>query len=203
MKITAIKQQVKNPERVSVFVNEKYSFSLSLNELADLRLVKDQELSSADVKKYKQLSADGKLRARTLEWLLNRPHSTRELRDYLYHKKAEPEMIDGLTAEFTAKGYLDDAKYGRWLLELRQRKGKSNRAIRAELFKKDLGREVIDELLASQAGNEAARLKALIAKKRKLPRYRRDPEKLKSYLVGQGFGWDQVKEALADRSPQN
>jgi hypothetical protein len=33
MKITAIKQQVKNPERVSVFIDEKYEFSLSLDEL--------------------------------------------------------------------------------------------------------------------------------------------------------------------------
>jgi hypothetical protein len=34
MKITAIKQQVKNPERVSIFVDGKYEFSLSLDELA-------------------------------------------------------------------------------------------------------------------------------------------------------------------------
>ncbi len=203
MKITALKAQVKNPERVSIFVDGKYSFSLSLDELVAQKLKGGQELSPADVKRLKKTSADGKLRARTLEWLLNRPHSTRELRDYLYRKKAEPETIDSLVSEFTTRGYLNDTKYGRWLLELRQRKGKSNRAIRAELFKKGLDREVVEELVGDQPSDELDRLKALIAKKQSLPRYRRDPEKLKSYLVGQGFAWQSVKEALSIDQPDD
>jgi regulatory protein len=88
MKITAIKQQVKNPERVSIFVDGKYEFSLSLDELVKYKLKNNQELDKANVKKFKKISADGKLRARALEWLLNRPHSEREFRDYLYRKKS-------------------------------------------------------------------------------------------------------------------
>jgi hypothetical protein len=96
MKITSIKQQVKNPERVSIFVDNKYEFSLSLDELVKYKLKNNDELTAADVKKYKKISADGKLRGRSLEWLMNRPHSEREFRDYLYRKKAEPDQIDGL-----------------------------------------------------------------------------------------------------------
>src|SRR3989338_4732093 len=107
MKITTIKQQLKNPERVSIFVDEKYSFSLSLDELITHKLKKDQELSQADVKRLKKISTDGKLRIRALEWLMIRPHSTRELRDYLRRKKAEPELTDRLVEEFTAKKYLN------------------------------------------------------------------------------------------------
>ena len=33
MRVSSIKQQVKNPQRVSIFVDGKYSFSLSLDEL--------------------------------------------------------------------------------------------------------------------------------------------------------------------------
>ena len=77
MKVTSIKQQIKNPQRVSIFVDGKYSFSLSLDELVTHKLKNDIELSTTDVKKFKKISADGKLRARALEWLLNRPHSIR------------------------------------------------------------------------------------------------------------------------------
>lgn len=73
MKITALKQQVKNPERVSVFVDEKYEFSLSLDEVVKHKIKNGDELDKADVKKFKKISEDGKLRARALEWLLNRP----------------------------------------------------------------------------------------------------------------------------------
>jgi regulatory protein len=196
MKITAIKQQVKNQERVSIFVDGKYEFSLSLDELVKYKLKNNDELGAADVKKFKKISADGKLRARALEWLMNRPHSEREFRDYLYRKKVEPEQIDSLVNEFTEKGYLDNAKFAAWFTELQARRGKSDRAIRSELFKKGIGREAADEVLEEGAGDEAERLAAMIAKKQKLSRYKNDPQKLMQYLVGQGFSWQSVKEQL-------
>ena len=203
MKITAIKAQVKNPDRVSIFVDDKYSFSLSLNELVSQKLRKDDELSQADVKRFKKLSDDGKLRARSLEWLLNRPHSIREFKDYLYRKKANPELTETLIQEFTEKNYLNEYKFGEWLVDLQKRRGKSNRAIRSELFKKGLGREMIDELMATEGDGEDQRLKAVVAKKLGASRYRNDPKKLASYLVSQGFSFVQVKEALAIDTPDN
>jgi regulatory protein len=202
MKITAIKQQIKNPERVSIFVDEKYEFSLSLDELIKYKLKNGAELDAGDVKKFKKISADGKLRARSLEWLLNRPHSEREFRDYLYRKKVEPEQIDSLAAEFTGKGYLDNAKFAVWFTELQGRRGKSDRAIRSELFKKGIGRELADEVLQGGTGDERQRLRAIIDKKQKLSRYKNDQQKLTQYLVGQGFGWQLVKEELAAKHPE-
>ncbi len=201
MKITAIKQQVKNPERVSIFVDGKYEFSLSLDELIKHKLKNGSELDEADVKKFKKISADGKLRARALEWLLNRPHSEREFHDYLYKKKIEPEQIGSLVTEFTGRGYLDNAKFAAWFVELQGRRGKSDRAIRTELFKKGIGRELADEALEDGTGEEQMRLRAMIEKKRKLSRYKNDPQKLMRYLIGQGFGWQAVKEELASAQP--
>ena len=197
MKLTSIKQQVKNPERVSIFVDEKYSFSLSLDELVTHKLKKNQELSQADVKQLKKVSDDGKLRARSLEWLLNRPHSIREFKDYLYRKYANPELSESLVQEFSDKNYLSEQKFGVWLIDLHRRRGKSNRAISAELFKKGLAREMIDELMGDGEESEEERLKALVAKKRKSSRYKNDPQKLTKYLTTQGFSYGLVKEILS------
>lgn len=202
MKITALKQQVKNAGRVSVFVDGKYEFSLSLDELVKYGLKNGDELAAADVKKFKKISADGKLRARALEWLLNRPRSEREFRDYLYRKKVEKEQIESLVAEFTDKGYLDNAKFATWFSELQARRNKSDRQIRAELFKKGINRELVDNVLSLEEASEDDRLKNLIDKKSKLSRYQHDPQKLAQYLVGKGFGWQEVKAALRDSSPE-
>jgi len=196
MKITSIKQQIKNPERVSIFVDTKYEFSLSLDELIKYKLKNDQEFNPADLKKFKKISADGKLRARALEWLLNRPHSEREFRDYLYRKNAEPEQINNLVAEFTLKGYLDDAKFALWYSELLARRGKSDRAIKAELYGKGISREIVEEALPGGEEQELERLKQMIAKKAKLMRYKNDPQKLAKYLTSQGFSWQAVKDQL-------
>jgi regulatory protein len=193
--ITKLKQQVKNPERANVFVDGKYSFSLSFDELISQKVKQGDELDQAKLKKLQKISSDGKLRARALAWLMNRPHSTRELKDYLIRKKAEPELIEKFTKDFTGRGYLNDNKYAMWLVELRGRSGKSNRALRAELYKKGIGREVTSEVLDNTV-DEAERLKIMIAKKQKLTRYKNDELKLTKYLTSQGFSYSSVKQAL-------
>lgn len=198
MKITAIKQQVKNPERVSVFIDGKYGFSLSLDELVKYKLKNNDELDKADVKKYKKISEDGKLRARSLDWLLNRPHSTREFKDYLYRKKADSDLSAKLISEFSEKGYLDDAKFAAWFIDLETRRHKSRRAILAALMKKGINGEALEGALEDGEIDELQAIKELIAKKQKLSRYRGDPQKLVQYLSRQGFSWQTIRENLKD-----
>jgi len=201
MKLTAIKVQVKNPQRLSVFLDEQYAFSLSLDELVKYKLKQNDEFSEAELKKFKKISADGKLRARALEWLINRPHSEREFRDYLYRKKADPDQIESLVNEFTKRGYLDNAKFAAWFVELQARRGKSDRAIRSELFAKGVSRELADEVLEQSQNDEPERLRLVIDKKIRLARYQKDPVKLAKYLTSQGFSYQLVKEQLKINVP--
>ena len=197
MKITAIKQQVKNPERASIFLDNKYAFSLTLNELVSEKLKIGTELDDAEQKRLKKLSDDGKLRMRALEWVLARPRSEREFKNYMFRKKAEPEMTERLITEFTDRGYLDERRFAEWLSELRKRKGKSDRAIRSELAGKGIDREIADEAVLN--GDELTRLKELVDKKGKLPRYKADPQKFMQYLARQGFSYDDIKTVLNNR----
>jgi regulatory protein len=194
MKITNIKQQVKNPERVSIFIDSKYIFSLSLDELVKYKLKNNQEFSEGEIKKFKKISEDGKLKARALAWVLSRPHSTRELKDYLYRKKADPALSDSLIEEFTRKNYLNDFKFAEWLIDVHERRGKSNRQIQAELFKKGINRDIAEEVMKKQGSNEEERLKALIVKKGN--RYTNEPLKFKQYLLRQGFSYDLINASL-------
>lgn len=198
-KITSIKQQVKNPERASIFLDGKYSFSLSLNELVAEKLKIGQELDEPEAKRLKKMSDDGKLRGRAMEWVMNRPRSNREFRDYMFRKKADPEMTDKLLDEFTGRGYLNEAKFADWLIDVRRRGRKSERAIRAELAKKGVPRGLADEALA-EGDDEIDRLREIVAKKGSLPRYKADPQKLMQYLARQGFSYDDIKTVLSENN---
>ena len=133
---------------------------------------------------------------RAMEWVMNRPRSVREFQDYLRRKKAEPDTIELLKAEFLAKNYLNEANYTRWLVDLRTRGSKSNRAIRAELTQRGIGRELADEMLSESTSDEETRIRELIAKKSKLARYQKNPQKLLEYLARQGFSYDLIKTHL-------
>jgi regulatory protein len=198
MKITSIKQQVKNPERASLFVDGTYSFSLSLNELVAEKLKINQEIDELELKRLKKLSNDGKLKVRALEWVMNRPRSAREFKDYLYRKKAEPDQITALLEEFEKRGRINDADFARWLIDMRRRSGRSDRAIKNELMKKGVNREVITEVLEPNGDDERMRLRVLIDKKKNLTRYRQDELKLKQYLLRQGFSYDDIKVVLTE-----
>lgn len=196
MKITAIKKQVKNPERVSIFVDGSYSFSLSLDELAANRVANGQELAEPQLKRLKKISADGKARQRALEWVLNRPRSVREFNDYLKRKKTDAGLAGSLEEEFRQKGYLDDLKFAWWFLDLKRRKNKSARAIRSELIKKGITGEVIDRVLKKNTSADKEALREIIGKKKRQSRYR-DPVKLTRYLTSQGFDYSSIKEELS------
>lgn len=201
MTITAIKQQVKNPERVSVFVDGKYSFSLSLDELLQQRLKQGQELDEPSLKKLQKLSTDGKLRMRALEWITSRPHSTKEFKDYLRRKKVEPEQVEPLVVSFAEKGYLNDEYFANWFAEGRRAKNKSTRAITAELRSKGIDQVTIQNIVSEdEKSSEKVALQATLNKLRMRPRYQ-DKNKLVRYLLSKGFSYTDIKTALADDSP--
>ena len=75
--ITELRQGVKNPNRVNVFVDGKFSFSLDVAQVVDFHIKKGMEISAEQLEEYKKASEFGKLYQRTLEWVLVRPRSVR------------------------------------------------------------------------------------------------------------------------------
>ena len=203
MKITNIKQQVRDENRVSVYLDGKYSFSLNLTELLDEKLKVGLEIDEARLKDLQKRSAEGKLRMRSMEWLMNRPHSEREFRDYLRRKQVDGDYAEYLVSYFKDRKLLNDETYARWLLGVRVGRLKSSRALRAELRSKGVNLTIIDRVISDNPIDELGQIQKIIIKKRRLSRYA-DDEKLKQYLVRQGYGYSQVAEALnAEGSKQH
>ena len=86
MKITGISAQKKNQQRLNIMVDGSYRFSLDLFQYADLGIKIGNEYSEEELVQLETESQFGKLYARALEYCLMRPHSAREVRDYLYRK---------------------------------------------------------------------------------------------------------------------
>ena len=199
MKITAIKAQIKTEERVSIFVDGKYSFSLSLDQLLQEKIRKNDEIDEIRIKQLKKLSDEGKLKQRALEWIMGRPHSTRELRDYLYRKKAEKDLTESIIEEFTIKKYLNDENFARWFVDLRKRKHKSIREITYELQSKGVSPVTIQSILMNEDKDDKEALNLLVNKLSQRSRYQNE-QKLKTYLLSKGFSYGDIKEVLESRN---
>jgi regulatory protein len=213
MKITDISLQVKNPDRVNVSVDGTYRFSLDIFQVGELGIKIGKEYSEAELDEIETESQFGKLYGRALEYTMLRPHSAREIKDYLWKKTRTTKVRSRRTGEvyeregvssaltdrvFTRlleKKYIDDEKFARWWVENRNlRKGASMRKIMNELRAKGFEASVIDSAIGESERTDDDELAKIILKKRaKYP----DDQKLIQYLMRQGFSYDTIKLALA------
>lgn len=95
--ITDIKQAVRTENRVNIFINDKFDFSLDIAQIVDLKLKKGQVLTEKELKDCRHASEFGKLYQRTLEYVLSRPHSIKETRDHLVQGRKK-RMLQNLQA---------------------------------------------------------------------------------------------------------
>lgn len=104
MKITGISQAAKNPNRVNVSVDGKFRFSLDIFQVGELDVKVGAELSETELAEIETESQFGKLYARALEYCLMRPHSKREVKDYLWRKTRPRKILQHKTANKSARG---------------------------------------------------------------------------------------------------
>lgn len=196
LKVTDIKQQVKRQDRYSIFVDDKYTFSLSENELMQSGIRLNKEYAEAELEQLKQTAVLDKAYMRSLDMLSRRARSEWELRDYLRRKDYEPDVIDQIITRLKKSKYIDDYNFAKaWVDNRRLLKATSKRKLSQELKQKRVEQSVIDEVLAEDDTDELAVIREIIVKKRTQSRYQ-DDQKLIAYLLRQGFSYGDVKEAI-------
>lgn len=217
MKITDISVQLKNADRVNVSVDGKYKFSLDIYQLGDLGIKVGKEYSEGELAEIENESQFGKLYMRALEYCLMRPHSAREVKDYLWRKTrsskyktrdgqikdregATQANADRTFNRLVERGYINDEKFAKFWVENRnQTKGTSRRKLTAELRSKGVDASVIDEVLTGSDRSDDDELRKMLAKKRS--KYA-DDQKLIAYLARQGFSYEAIKIALSEDQGQ-
>lgn len=198
MIITAIKQQEKLKDRYSVFVDGKYSFSLSDTALLDSRLTPHQEVTPEDIKRYKQLSIDDKVYANAMRYAAMRLRSEWELRSYLQRKQASPDLSAVILQKLSHLGFINDETFAlSWVENRRLLKPTSKRKLQQELKAKHVSDDIINRVLADSEAADHTALHDMIVRKRRQTRYH-DDLKLMQYLVRQGFSYNAVKTALSE-----
>lgn len=216
MKITDISLQARNPDRVNVSVDGTYRFSLDIAQVTELGIKIGNEYSEAELKELEDESQFGELYARALEYTLMRPHSAKEVRDYLWRKtrttnvrvrgtnvlREKPgvsqAIVDRVYERLIQKGHLNDEKFARFWVENRQAtKGISTRKLIAELRAKGVEQSIIEQAMQDSPREEKSEIRKVLEKKRQ--RYP-DEQKLIGYLMRQGFSYDAIRDALSEDS---
>ena len=144
-----------------------------------------------------------KLLALAFRYLALRPHSEKEVTDYLKKKKFPQEVEDNVLAYLKEHRLVDDEEFARWFVDQRTRvKPKGIHVIRLELKQKGIAEEVIERVFKTPDSDTKPQVE--IAQKlveSRLSRYshlskQEIYQKLGAFLARRGFDWETIRRAL-------
>lgn len=201
-RITALVFQKRNPERVNVYLNERFAFGLAAIEAARLRV--GHFLSALEVVELRERDTEERAYERALNLLSYRPRSAAELTQRLNQAGFPPSAVESTLSRLERVGLVDDLSFAQYWVENREKfRPRGHRMLRWELRQKGIGDRTIDEVLVPV--DEAA--SALRLARKRVPRLHHLDEatfhqRLRAYLARRGFPYpiiaDVVQQAWED-----
>lgn len=196
MKVTEIKIQKKNKNRVSVFLDGEYSFSLDAISAAGLKT--GMELDDGMLAKLQDDDLPKKAYSDGLYYLSFKSRTYRETSKHLEEKGYDSTIVDLTLQKFIDINFINDENYAQQFMESRVRLNpKGSFAIKQELGRKGISDEDIEKALIGYDEYEAA----LTIVRKKLYKWENLPvdkmkNKIYSFLSTRGFSYEITKDII-------
>lgn len=199
-KITHLKL-TKNGQRVNIYLDDAYAFTLEQSTLITAMLYQGKELTTEEIERYKQQDTYAYLFRRLLKFAMLRPRSQFELRrkaQELLEKGEgkgsgqEEEIMSAILERLDQQGF-NDLNFARWWTDQRMAQAKYGlQKVRAELSAQKIDREIISQVLAPYTAEMDDKKKTVLQKKfgvKSLEEITNLKEKARAYrfLASRGF----------------
>ncbi len=196
-KITGLQVQQKNRNRVNIYLNEAYAFSLAALVAAPLRI--GQVLSEDDIARLQAQDTFQRAYDRVLNYLSYRSRSQSEVERYLASKGVAPDVAAAVIERLSEAGLLDDSAFARaWVENRAAFSPRSPRVLRQELYQKGLDASTVAEAL-QDVDEEASAYQAAGARAQRYADLDRATfeRRLGGFLQRRGFDYDVVRSVVA------
>jgi regulatory protein len=196
--VTALKQQKRNANRVSVYLDGRFAFGLPA--IVAVSLKPGQLLTVEEIDALQEQGTTEAAYDRALDYLAHRPRSRAEIHAYLAKQGLSETHVEAVGSRLEQAGLVDDAEFARYWVENRERfRPRGPRALRYELRQKGISAESIEEALEPLDVSTSA-YQAAAKKARQLGQWDRltFERKLVEYLARRGFDYD-VARQVAER----
>jgi regulatory protein len=196
-RITALKSQKRNPQRLNVYLDDEFAFGLSRFVAAWLQV--GQELSEEKIEDLLTHDASESAYQIATKFIGYRMRTVSEVERNLDKKGVEPAIIDQVIERLISNGLLDDKRFAQmWIENRNEFRPRSYRMLASELRRKGINLEIIDEALKETKPEENL---AQLAAQKQARRYKNLEwndfyQKLGSYLARRGFSYSIIKPVI-------
>ena len=190
-KITALKRQKRNPNRVNIYLDGKFAFGLSRIVAGWLEVgqeLDDEKISSLQVEDELEVAYQ-----RALKFISHRIRTENEIRRNLNKHKVSSKVIQSVLTRLRRNGLIDDGHFAEsWVENRNEFRPRAHRMLTYELRQKGITDDVIIETLNGIISDEELALKAAHKQVRKYeglewPDFRK---KLSGFLARRGFTYN-------------
>lgn len=197
-KITALKAQKRNHQRVSVFLDGEYAFGLSRIVAAWLHI--GQELSDEKIAELQAQDGQEIAYQKAIRLIGYRMRSESELQRYLQDQGISNGTIEEVSERLKSNGLIDDLSFARmWVENRNEFRPRSHRMLSIELQRKGIPQNIVSQILEEIPSDEILAYQAAQKQVRKYQHlewsdFRR---KLTSFLARRGFSYGIIKPIVS------
>lgn len=202
-KITKIEVQKKNKERVNLFLDEEYAFSLSMELIYKEGLKKNQEIDAKRLELLAEEESIIRCKNSALKTIERSFKTEKEIIEKLKEKGYGDNAINKSIEFLKEYNFIDDINYTKAYINDKLNSFGSQK-IKYALIQKGISKEIVEEALAdSNKDNERKTAFNLAKKKLDIIRKRENDKytisgKLYRYLISKGYGYDIVNEVVKE-----
>ncbi|MGI8483113.1 MAG: regulatory protein RecX [Thermomicrobiales bacterium] len=199
-KITAVKPQKHDPERVSIFLDDLFAFGLHMDLVLAWDLYPGRELLETQTEELLAADETKKATSAALQLLSYRARSEGEISTRLRQRNFSDTAITATIERLREWHYVDDSDFAaRWVENRQQHRPRSTRMLAHELRTKGVAPSTIEETIADAGVDEVADARALVARQR--AKYEALPpdvqtRRITGFLARRGYGFDVIRHAL-------
>lgn len=196
-KITALKIQKRNRDRVNVYLDGTFAFGISRFVAAWLRV--GQELSDEKVASLIAEDEQEVAYQLAIKYLGYRSRASAEINQHL-RKKGISDSVNQLTLERLMKnGLVDDYQFAEtWVENRNEFRPRSHMMLAAELRKKGIDQEIIHQVLEATKPDEELAYKAAQKQLKRLDKLQWEGfrSRLSAYLARRGFSYSTTNSVV-------
>lgn len=196
-KITAITAQKKHKDRCNVFIDGEFRFGLSLETLMKNRFKVNDEVDEKALTELVNESEKVDALNKAVNLISKTLKTKRQIKEYLINKGYTEEIAWYVVDKLKEYNYIDDAEYSKRFTECTS-KTQGKKLLEFKLMAKGVKKEDIEKGFNNAEVDMQANCNALCEK------YMKNKENTKEniakayrYLVGRGFSYEEVSNALS------
>lgn len=195
-KITALKLQKRNHQRVNVYLDGEFAFGLS--RIVAAWLAVDQTINDEKIAQLREQDASEAAYQLALKFLDYRPRSQAEIRKNMQTHEVPEPIIEATLVRLQSSGLVNDQNFAQsWVENRVEFRPRGKRALRMELRQRGIGDEAIER--AVEAVDEAGlAYQAAVKQIRKLDTndWQTFRQKLTNFLLRRGFNFDVINPVV-------